>query len=473
VRAVIAGARAILSPMARAFRTALAEPEAAQARVRSARWAACRDTEWGARFTRFEDIPVSGWADVTPWVARQRATPAVPVLTRERVVAWEATSGSTGGAPKSVPVTPSLQASFTRAFALQAHDLLCHAGLRTLRAWITVSPRIGIARAPDGLVDDRDFLTGWVGTLARPFLVAPPGEAPDADAYWRALAVTLLAERDLSVLSAWSPTYVEALLDWMLAHRGALPRGECIGDWARLWPELRVVSAWDGGSAAPAAARLASRLGGVRLQGKGLLATEGPVTVPAWALPEAGLPLVDTVLVELRDPVRGDLRPLHAAEDGRSYEVVLSAGALVRYAPGDLVEVRGRAFATPLLRFIGRVGTSDLVGEKLGEVDVLAAFAAAGVPPGSCLVAQDGPAGGHYALEVDADEVPAGLAEAVDTALCAAHHYRLARSLGQLGGVRARAVPGRARTDMEAGAAWAGVKPRVLRALRTRIPEAP
>jgi hypothetical protein len=457
--------------MARAFRAALAEPEAAQARVRSARWSACRETAWGARFQRFEDIGVSAWVDLAPWVARQRAEPDTSVLTRERVVAWEATSGSTGGVPKAVPITPSLQAAFTRMFALQAHDLLTHAGLRTLRAWITVSPRIGVARAPDALEDDRGFLTGWVGALARPFLVAPPADAPDADAYWRALATTLANEPRLSLVSAWSPTYVEVLLDWMIAHRDVLPRGDLVGDWTRLWPELRVVSAWDAGSAAPSAARLAARLGGVRLQGKGLLATEGPVTVPAWELPEAGVPLVDSVLVELRDPVTGDLRPLHAAQDGHTYEVVLSAGALVRYAPGDLVEVRGRALSTPLLRFVGRSGTSDLVGEKLGEVDVLGAFVDVGVPPGACLVAQNAP-DAHYVLEVDAAEVPDGLAAALDAALRREHHYALARALGQLGPVRARATPGRARRDMEAGVAWAGTKPRVLRALRTRTPEA-
>lgn len=471
--AVVATARALLSPVARAFRSALAAPETAQARVRSARWEACRDTEWGARFARFEDVPVSTWADVAPWAARHRADPGGGALTREPVVAWEATSGSTGGTPKAIPITPSLQAAFTRAFALQAHDLLAHAGLRTLRAWITVSPRIGTTRAPEAFADDRGFLTGWVGALARPFLVAPPGEAPDADSYWRALATALANEPHLSVVSAWSPTYVEVLLDWMIAHRDTLPRGACIGDWTRLWPELRVVSAWDAGSAAPAAARLASRLGGVRLQGKGLLATEGPVTVPMWSLPEAGVPLVDAVVVELRDPVSGELRPLHAAEHGRTYEIVLSAGALVRYAPGDLVEVRGRAFATPLLRFVGRAGSSDLVGEKLGEADVLAAFAQAGVPLGACLVAVQGTEGAHYVLELDADEVPDGLADALDATLSRAHHYGLARRLGQLGPLRAHAVRGRARADMEAGAAWAGTKPRVLRALRTQTPEAP
>ena len=57
---------------------------------------------------------------------------------------------------------------------------------------------------------------------------------------------------------------------------------------------------WDQGPAAPMADRLARRLPHATLQGKGLLATEGAVTVP-WLRAEGCLPLLHRTLIELRD----------------------------------------------------------------------------------------------------------------------------------------------------------------------------
>jgi hypothetical protein len=129
------------------------------------------------------------------------------------------------------------------------------------------------------------------------------------------------------------------------------------------------------------------------------------------------------------------------------------------------VEARGRVGATPALRFLGRARTVDLAGEKLTEAVVAAAFARVGVPAGSALVA----AGDHYRLEVDApgngdaaEAAAARLAARVDAALGEAHHYRLARQLGQLGAVRGVVAPGRGRRALDAARGWGGAKGTVL-----------
>ena len=502
IRVAAAAARAWTAPGARRFRAALDAPAEAQARARARAWEALRETTYGARYARFEDLPLVTWDDMAPWMARQQAGEA-NVVTRERVACWEPTSGSSG-APKLVPHTPSLRGAFTRMFAHWAHDLLTHGpGLRTGKFWFSVSPQFdapgaaggvplrapppvaGALRgptappqeapgdgAPVGMEDDRDYLAGWTGRLFRPWFLTPPGlrRVRDPETWRRTVARFLCGEPGLEGMSLWSPTLLHVLLDWMEAHADELPRGHLIGDWRALWPALKLVSVWDAGSAAAPAARLRERLhageaGSLLVQGKGLLATEAPLTIPLVGI-EGGVPLVEDVGIELLHG-SGDLLPLHRAERGQAYEIVVSQTAgLVRYRMGDLVEVVGAIGSTPTLRFLGRAATVDLVGEKLSEAAVVGALARAGVRVPACLRAvagREGSATQHYRLEIDADLVPAGLAEAVDRALSEGHHYRLARQLGQLGPVEAAAAPGLARRDMEAGRSWGGAKGSVLR----------
>ncbi len=457
--------QAALAPSARRHRRAWADPTAAQAAAQERIWSGLRHTAYGSQFGAFDALPLVTWEDMAPWMARQEAGEA-NVVTRERVLVWEPTSGS-GGAPKRIPYTALLRSAFSSMFAAWAHDVLKHGPpLSNGRVWFSVTPRFdGTATAGDGApvgtLDDRDYLDGPLRALLSPFWLSPPGlaTAREPESWRRCVAQFLCARRDLEVISVWSPTLLAVLLDWMEEHRDELPNSSLIGDWQVLWPALRLVSCWDAGSAALPAAALRLRLPHVLVQGKGLLATECPVTIPLIGEPNAGAPLVADVLIELLDD-RGDLLPLIEGRDGEAYELVISQPAgLARYRLGDRVELRGRVGNAPALRFLGRSRTSDLVGEKLSEAEVIAALHAAGAPAGSALV----PAGAHYRLEVDAERVAKGLAARVDAALCGAHHYRLARQLGQLGPVEAVPRAGRTREVLDAAPVWGADKGSVLR----------
>lgn len=456
---------AALTPAARRHAAAWADPAAAQDAARARIWEGLRETRYGERFPSFAALPVVEWDQMAPYMARQQAGEA-GVVTRDRVLFWEPTSGS-GGAPKRVPYTAALRRCFSSMFAVWAHDVLTRGPrLRSGRIWFSVTPRFDAPEragdgAPVGTADDRDYLDGPLRALVDPFWVAPRGlaAARDPEAWRRCVARTLCARRDLEGISVWSPTLLTVLLDWMEEHRDELPNGERIGDWPALWPDLRFVSCWDAGSAALPAQALRARLPGVLVQGKGLLATECPVTVPRIGHDDTTAPLVADVVIELLDH-RGDLLPLVAGRAGEHYDVVVSQPAgLARYRLGDVVEVHGSFGACPGLRFLGRRRTSDLVGEKLTEAAVAAALALAEAPPGCALIA----AGDHYRLEVDAASVPDQLAARVDAALQREHHYRLARQHGQLGVIEAVAHPGRARAHLDAAPVWGADKGSVLR----------
>lgn len=459
VRWAAIGTRWLLSPGAARFRAALVNPAEAQARVRARLLAGARATTYGRGFRRWADVPVVGWEEMAPWVERQRQEGG-RVLVPDPVRFYESTSGSTGRV-KAIPYTTPLLRSFSRMFGLWAHDLLAGGPpFRTGRLYFSVSPRFGPTRAPgEGTTDDRDYLTGWIGRWMRRWWVSPPGaaQAPDAETYWRRVAGFLAGEPRLEVISVWSPSFLQVLLTWMEAHRAELPRADLIGDWTRLWPELKLVSCWAAGTSARGAADLTRRFPGVLVQGKGLLATEAPVTVPLLGV--GPVPLVDTIGIELeRD---GVCLPVEEAEPDGVYAVVVSQPAgLLRYRLGDQVRVAGRVGRTPVLELLGRPALVDLVGEKLGEAAVSAVFDRVGL--GGEGYAALVPSTDHYVLVLDRPAAPA-LAGAVDAALAEGFHYGRARALGQLGPVRLLVVPDAAARALAAGAVWGGTKPRLLR----------
>jgi hypothetical protein len=224
-----------------------------------------------------------------------------------------------------------------------------------------------------------------------------------------------------------------------------------------LWPRLALLSMWTDAQAAHAVGPARRRFEGVEVQGKGLLATEGVVTLPLFDAPAPVL-AVRSHFYEFADPLHPDVRPrlAHELEQGREYVVLLStSGGLLRYRLGDLVRVEGFVGATPCLRFMGRAdAVSDLVGEKLAATRVTTVLDTTlpglfgGVRPRFAMLAPEweSPPAYRLFLETDAPEDRlAEAAEAIELALREGYHYRYARELGQLGPVQALRVTDGAR----------------------------
>src|SRR6185295_15695109 len=213
-------------------------------------------------------------------------------------------------------------------------------------------------------------------------------------------------------------------------------------------------SCWADGNSAPAARKLASLFPQARIRAKGLIATEGFVSLPWEASNEAVLAVRSHFLeflpadsVGRADPTRPHLA--HELERGQAYSVVLTTGGgLYRYHLGDLVTVVGRTHDCPLVRFTGRKDVADWCGEKLHDVHaariIESVFTARRLTPSFAMLACD--TSGevpNYVLYVEAaaseDEL-GGIAASIECALGENFHYRYARGLGQLGPVRAFAA---------------------------------
>lgn len=440
------------------------------------------------------------------------------VLTRAPVRFFERSGGSSG-AQKLIPVTDAFLADVRAGLAAWLSALFqAEPGVQRGRAYWSISPLPQTAAAaetsggiPIGAADDTVFFPTAVRLfIARTLAVGPAVTgAPDLDAARYITLRQLLAADDLAMISVWSPTFLTALLEVANQHAAALIadirhgtctvphkpglspaaararqahidavlaeltldadpfRAGCLDDiWmdegrfeaAAVWPRLVHVSAWADADAARFVPALEDVLGGLPVTGKGLLATEGIVTVPIPGAPGPVL-CVTSHFYEFIDTARPDARPLLAHEllVGHTYDVVLSTTAgLLRYKLGDRVECVGQYHAAPCLRFIGRSGlVSDLVGEKLSGAFVSRVLsdmqAVHGITARVCLVPHADelgttpgtPDAPGYVLLVDAavpDAVAGALAKDVEAALCAGHPYAYARDLGQLGAVSPRRV---------------------------------
>ncbi len=400
-------------------------------------------------------VPLQTWQDHAPAVERIRAGEP-RVLTRERVQRLIPTSG-TGSARKLIPWTNELQRGFADALAPWICDLFrrCPTARGGPGYWSITPPAeapLAAGAVPVGFDHDSAYLGGlWQGLVGA--TMAVPDRVVQAPDVIRATALHLLRCRDLRLISVWHPSFLELLFDRMDRDRESLTRciaeGEpSIGlppdrtrarelagsDWSSLssrWPRLAVVSAWADGPAAMAARSLGRRLGAVPFQGKGLLATEGAVTIPVgrWR------PLAITShLFEFID-VHGRCRWAHELGVGETYEVVMTTGAgLWRYRLGDRVEVDGLVGRTPSLRFRGRCGSvADLAGEKLDEALVAEVIAGLPLRGAGFAALQPEPKARRWRLVVDRHAQWSGdLAKDLDASLHRIHHWRVARILGQL-----------------------------------------
>jgi hypothetical protein len=206
-----------------------------------------------------------------------------------------------------------------------------------------------------------------------------------------------------------------------------------------IWPHLCLVSCWADAHARGPAADLQRRLASVKLQAKGLLATEGFVTLPFRGVHPVAL---TSHFFEFIDD-SGGIHPVEDLRLGESYEVVVTTGGgLWRYRLGDRVAVCGFIERTPTLKFLGRSGNvSDRCGEKLAEAfvtDVLATVFPA--TPFTMLAPENDGAMWRYAAYVECPSSVVNAGEALDAALSDNPHYALCRRLGQLRAPRVQSV---------------------------------
>jgi hypothetical protein len=480
----------------RSLRRAQDNPAAAQAALLDRMLRANASSAYGREFAfsqvrtarEFQSaVPIVSYDQLRPWIERIKAGEH-SVLTDEPVLMLEKTSGSSTAA-KYIPYTASLRREFQRAVRAWMFDL--HAREPKMMhgtAYWAITP---LAREREvtagglrvGFENDTEYLGATERFLLRKILAVPEEVAhiPELDT---ALYVTLrflLQSPSLTFISVWAPSFLTILLEHLhnhaerlLAdlHNGTLrPSGQlpaalapalhrflradpfrarrlehawrerdslCPQD---LWPNLRVISCWTDASSRSAVPALRQLFPGVRIQSKGLLATEGVVSLPLTKH-GACVAAATSHFYEFVEQPGAPPRLLHELEANHEYSVLLTTGGgFYRYRLGDRVRVVGFAKNTPLLEFLGKEdGVSDLCGEKLSpafvgsvlkELSVECAYRSdfAMLAPSQ----QEGP---HYVLFLQGATSQTDLAVRLDKKLTENPHYAYCRRLGQLAAPR-------------------------------------
>lgn len=418
-------------------------------------------------------VPVVDYEAVRPWIDRI-AKGEQQVLTESPVLMLEPTGGSTS-ANKFIPYTSELLSDFSRATNPWLADLYGKVkGLKGTQSYWSISLAKQGQRVTEGGVrigfdDDTEYfgpLTRWAlnKMMAVPHSVA---QAPDMDQWRRQTCEHLLRAECLGLVSVWSPTYFSLLMAYIDANfeslLSALPLDHRrriehrVGEAGRLtgealWPHLKLISCWTDSIAGAFMPELRYWFPKTPVQGKGLLATEGVVSVPVWGQEDKGCALaVNSHFLEFIDLDRPQDRPLlaHQLVEGGAYSPILStSGGLYRYHLKDVVRCTGKLAGTPLVRFEGKLDrVSDLCGEKIHASQVEVALAQAqqslGLQWRFAMLAPVMGQPAHYRLFVDGDlDSSSGedLQAFVEQRLSHGHHYATCRRLGQLGALQVQRV---------------------------------
>lgn len=413
-----------------------------------------------------ERVPVRAYDDFRDWI-RRIAAGEQAVLTADRVRLFEPSSGSSG-AVKWIPYTAGLQSQYRRAVAAWVASLfLSKPRLLAGRAYWSLTPPAeggdaADSQVPVGFDDDSAYLGGVAERLVGLAMATPAAlrHVRGHEDFRRATALALLACDDLRLMSAWHPSFLLLLLAYLRGHwRGLLDdlaTGATVGgltmrarprrsralrelgadDPASIWPRLALISCWGDGHAAASLRELRRAFPRVDVQPKGLLATEGVVTIPFGDRRPLA---VRSHFFEFEDDA-GTVCPAWDLQDGDEYQVIMTTGGgLYRYALRDRVVVNGYYRDTPCLRFVGKAdNVVDLRGEKLSEGFVAScmqeAFDELGMEANFAMLAPDlatEPPG--YALFIEtAEELPDALRDRLDEKLRRGYHYALCVRLGQL-----------------------------------------
>ena len=385
-----------------------------------------RDTHFGKKhrfseirnYAEFQQhIPVQTYDSLRPYVEEQRLTGA-KALTAESPKFYAQTSGTTGE-PKYIPITPTTLKSHS-----DEQSLFSYLQYRACPEAF-VGKALGImGAAVEGELDSGHAVGSVSGHLYQLLprtiqsrFVLPPAVSSISNYDLKYLVILRLALAEPNITYAGSPNpstflrllnvlneqrevLIESLVTGKLDEIESLDialrtqlerkfrpdpaRAAAIGSLAELtfanvWPQLKLVTTWTGGSCGIALTALREKLPPkTKVMELGYQSTEFRGSIALQAETSAGLPplhhhFFEFVAQSLWDNNTPEFLTIDQLTLHQTYYVIVTnTTGLYRYFMNDLVKVDGFFNATPLLSFVqkGR-GVTNLTGEKLYEAQVI------------------------------------------------------------------------------------------------------
>ncbi len=445
------------------------------------------------RIANYEDfsttVPVQDYEALRPYILEQEAGKG-PALTQSSPFFYAVTSGTTGE-PKVVPVLRSTLTAYQQEQRLQAYLQYRYCPMAFTGKLFGIAGPVVEGYRPSGLPlgSISGQLYASLPSLMRTNNVLPTAvyDIKDAGIKYQVMMCFALTAPQITYMIGANPSSFLRLLDTLnqthevladCVERGSLAGIHGMPDdlvarldpylhadparardlreairerelsYAELWPEIRLVSVWTGGSCGVALTALKRLLPAMtNIMELGYLASElrGSITVDAHT--GAGVPTLQHHFFEFIEPSEWDVGRreflrLHELQVGVDYYVVVTTAAgLYRYFMNDIVRVVGEFEVTPTIRFIqkGR-GVTSITGEKVYESQLLQAVAETAkesevTPLFIMALADEAEAVYRLYVEVDVSHVrlSASLAKKIDERLAQCNmEYRSKRSSGRL-----------------------------------------
>lgn len=370
---------------------ALGRNGAAQEKVFTERMAALKGTEYATlhdlkpniTYERFRaKVPVRSYGWFELFIQRMAAGES-DILVPGRCPLFVESAGTTGPAPKLLPVPAAMQAHFRQA----GRDALFFFAHRVGRANAITGARVAVGASTASQVGAESSRTTFDGILAH-HVFAPEGDGPytlPAEAASlpegpaKAAAVARAMLRRNVTLVAGAPSALSALA--LATREAATASGKRPPHLQAVWPQCECCL-HTGASLGILGETLRSSLGPTVKFHEMYAAAEGIFAAQDQESPTALRVLVDAgIFYEFLPLAAYDERalsqagpqcvPLAEVQTNIDYvPVVTTPAGLVRYVTGDIV--RFVSTTPPRLQFVGRAGLQlNATGEKVGERDVL------------------------------------------------------------------------------------------------------
>lgn len=407
-----------------------------------------------------QEVPIlEDYENLQPWMDSIAAGKS-DVLFPGKPLFFESTSG-TSSASKLIPYNRALKNEFASAVAVWMHDLyqmdpLIFSG----KSYWSLSPALKeknqtAGGIPIGTQNDSEYFDP-VSSFFLSRIFAVPGNLSkirDPHEFYLHTWSHLLTCKKLTFISVWSPHFLIRLIDFFKENlRQICFESGVTGRWADfiqgkisdgefglelIFPDIRLVSCWTQGQSKIWLTKLKNITGNIPIQGKGLMSTEGVVSIPIDM--EQHALAYTSHFYEFRDSEQNVFTANELRKD-EEYEVIITtAGGLYRYYTKDRVHCSGFFHSVPCLEFVGRSGqNSDLVGEKLHETMLYDTFEKALVdfPEVESLflypVIKENQAGYYLIIESNVDAQSIAICQLVEQSLLENPYYQQAIDSGQL-----------------------------------------
>lgn len=421
----------LLAPKAKAFENATKNPMTAQKKVLFEFLSRNKNTEYGLEhnFTGIktikdyqDSVPINNYQDMQPYIEKM-AQGEINVLTRDKVVLFGVTSGTTGK-PKFIPVT-----AYSRSKKIDVMNLWVyyisrdHPGVFRGKILAVVSPEVeGYTKSgiPHGAETGHGYrnMPGLVKSLyVLPYQVF---EIKNYDArYYTILRIAM--EENVTTLASLNPSTIALLCQRIEPlkkriiediEKGTLDRDFDIPADIRktiekslkpnpararelknilsregkllpkdFWPNLELIECWKGGTVGLYLKEFPKCFGNIPVRDFGYLSSEARGSIPISDETKGGILAINANFYEFiprEDAGKLNKRILTSEElkEGEEYFVIITTpGGLYRYNIDDVIRVTGFFNNTPMIEFVQKgLNMTSVTGEKLYESHIVEAM---------------------------------------------------------------------------------------------------